>query len=90
MAQVDTDGNHSLFLNVQLAHLLTGNIHKKFSDIASYKDIIENNHVCYVMEFQHHLIFLQCSLAPLAVDQRAYVMACCLMCLCLSIHPSVR
>ena len=29
-AQVDTDGNHSLFLHEQLAHLHTGNTKRKF------------------------------------------------------------
>ena len=57
MAQVDTYGNHGVFLHEQLAHLHTGNTQKKVSNIASDEDIIENNymlHVCYAVEFKRH------------------------------------
>ena len=43
MPQVDTDGNHGLFLHEQLAH--AGNKHKKVLNIASNEDIMENNHM---------------------------------------------
>ena len=45
MAQVDTDGNHGLFLHEQFAHLHTGNTQKKVSNIASDEDIMENNYM---------------------------------------------
>ena len=45
MAQVDTDGNHSLFLHEQLVHLHAGNTQKKVSNIASDEDIMENNYM---------------------------------------------
>ena len=45
MAQVDTDGNHSLFLHEQLAHLHTGNTQTKVSNIVSNGDIMENNYM---------------------------------------------
>ena len=45
MAQVNTVGNHSLFLHEQLAHLHTGNTQKKVSNIASDEDIMENNYM---------------------------------------------
>ena len=45
MAQVNTDGNHSLFLHEQLFHLHTGNTQKKVSNIASDEDIMENNYM---------------------------------------------
>ena len=54
MAQVDTDGNHSLFLHEQLAHLHTGNTQKKVSNTASDEDIMENKYVFYVMVFKRH------------------------------------
>ena len=54
MAQVDTDGNHGLFLHEQLAHLHTGSTQKKVSNIASGDDIMQINYVCYVMEFKSH------------------------------------
>ena len=54
MAQVDTDKNHGLSLHEQFAHFYTGNTQKKVSNIVSDEDIMENNHVCYVMEFKHH------------------------------------
>ena len=63
MAQVDTNGNHGLFLHKQLAHLHTGNIQKKVSNIASDEDIRENNHM-FVMLWNlsviSHFIFLGC------------------------------
>ena len=83
MTQVNTDGNHGLFLNEQLAHFNTGNTQKKVSNIASDEDIIKNNYM-FVMLWNlsviRHLIFLQWFLAPLAVGQRAYVMVCCPSC----------
>ena len=45
MAQIDTDGNHVLFLHEHLAHLHTGNTQKKVSNIASDEDIVENNYM---------------------------------------------
>ena len=53
MAQVDTDGKHSLVLHEQLAHLHTRNTQKKVSNIASDEDILENNQM-FVMEFKCH------------------------------------
>ena len=47
-AQVDTDGNHSLFLHEQLAHLHTGNTQKKVSNTASGEDNMENNYMFVV------------------------------------------
>ena len=44
-AQIDSDGNHCLFLNEQLAQLHTGNTQKKVSNIASDEIIMENNYV---------------------------------------------
>ena len=41
--QVNTDGNHGLFLHEQLTHLHTGNTQKKVLDIASEEDIMEND-----------------------------------------------
>ena len=41
---VDKDGNHSLLLHEQLAHLPTGNTQKKVSNIASDEDM-ENNYM---------------------------------------------
>ena len=49
MAQVDIDGNHSLFLHEQLAHLHTGNTQKKVSIIASDEDIMENNYMFVIL-----------------------------------------
>ena len=43
--EVNTEGNHSLFLHEQLAHLDTGNTQKKVSKIASDEDIMENNYM---------------------------------------------
>ena len=43
-AQVDTDGNHVLYLLEQLAHLHIGNTQKKASNIASGENIMENNY----------------------------------------------
>ena len=61
-AQVDSDGNHGLFLHEQLAHLNTGNTQKKVSNIASDEDIMENN-IMFVMLWNLrvicHLIFPQ-------------------------------
>ena len=54
MAQVDTDGNHCLFLHEQLAHLHTGNTPKKVSNIASDEDIMENN--CVFVMFLNFLM----------------------------------
>ena len=51
MAHVDTDGNYGLFLHEQLAHLHIGNAQKKVSNIASHKDIMENN---YMLKFKRH------------------------------------
>ena len=45
MTQVDTDGNHGLFLHEQLAHLHTGSTQKNVSNIASDEDIMENNYM---------------------------------------------
>ena len=60
MAQVDSDGNHGLFLHDHLAHLHSGNIQKKVSNIAPDEDIMENN-VTFVMLWNlsviSHLIF---------------------------------
>ena len=64
MAQVDTDGNHGLFLHGQLVHLHTGNTQKKVSNIVSDENIMENNYM-FVMLWNSsvisHLIFPQCS-----------------------------
>ena len=65
MAQVESDGNHSLFLHGQLAHLHTGKSQKKVSTIASDEDIMENKYM-FVMLWNlsviSHLIFPQCHL----------------------------
>ena len=45
MVQVDTNGNHSLFLHEQFAHLHTGNTQTKVSKIASDEDIMDNNYM---------------------------------------------
>ena len=45
LAQVDTYGNHCLFLHEQLAHLHAGNTQRKVSHIASDEDIVENNYI---------------------------------------------
>ena len=61
-AQVNTDGNHGLFLP-ELSHLHTGNTQKKVSNIASDEDIMENNYI-FVMLWNlsviSHLIFPRC------------------------------
>ena len=62
MAQVDSNGNHSLFLHEQLAHLNTGNTQKKVSNIASDENIMENNIIfvmleCWNLRVFGHLIF---------------------------------
>ena len=44
-AKVDSDGNHGLFLDEQLAHLPTGNTLKKLSNIAFDEDNTENNYM---------------------------------------------
>ena len=63
MAQINNDGNHYLFLDEQLAHLHTGNTQKKFSNIASDEEIMENNYI-FVMLWNlsviSHMIFQQC------------------------------
>ena len=46
MAQVDTEGNHGLFLHEQLAHLHTGNTENKVSNIAYDEAIMENITLC--------------------------------------------
>ena len=48
LAQVDTDGNHGLYLHEQFAHLQTGNKQKKVSNIASGEEITENNYMFVV------------------------------------------
>ena len=45
MVQVDTDGNHGVFLHERLAHLHTRNTQKKVSNIVSDEDIMENNYM---------------------------------------------
>ena len=64
MAQVDTHGNHGLFLHGQLTHLHTGNTQKEVSNIAPDEDIMESNNM-FVMLWNlsaiSHLIFPQCS-----------------------------
>ena len=61
--QMDTDGNHGLFLHEQLAHLHTGDTEKKVINIASDEPIMENNYM-FVMLWNlsviNHLIFPQC------------------------------
>ena len=60
MAQVDTDGNHDLFLHEQLAHLHTGNAQKKVSNIASDEHNMENNYMLVMLwnlSVISHLIF---------------------------------
>ena len=42
-AQINTDGNHGLFLHEQLANLHTGNTKKKVPKLESDEDILENN-----------------------------------------------
>ena len=63
MAQLDTNGNHGLFLHEQLAHLHTGNTQKKVSNILSDEDIIEDI-IIFIMLWNlsviSHLIFPQC------------------------------
>ena len=62
-AQVDTDGNHSLFLHEQLVYLHTGNKQKKVSNIASDEDIMENMFVIlWNLSVISHVIFPQCSI----------------------------
>ena len=60
MAQVDTDGNHGLFLQEHLSHLQSENQQKKVSNIASDEDIMENDYM-FVMFWNlgviSHLIF---------------------------------
>ena len=63
MAQVDTDGNHDLFLHGQVAHLHTGNTQKKVSNTASDEHIMEKNYMFVVLwnlSVISHLIFPQC------------------------------
>ena len=45
MTQVDTDGNHSLFLHEQLTHVHNANTQKKVSNIVSDEGIIENDYM---------------------------------------------
>ena len=62
-AQVNTDGNHGLFLQEQLAHLRTGNTQKKVSNTASDEDVMGNNHMFVMLRNLRviiHLIFPQC------------------------------
>ena len=81
MAQVETDGNHGLFLYEQLTHLHTGNTQKKVSNIASDEDIMEKNKYMFVMLWNlsviSHLIFPQCFLfisdAKSKINLRGYV-----------------
>ena len=64
MAQVDTDGNHGLFLHKQLAHLHAGNTQKEVSNISSDDDIMENNYMLVMLwnlSVISHFIFPQCS-----------------------------
>ena len=63
MAQVDTDGNHGLFLHEQLTHLHTANEQKKVSNITSHEDIMENDYMFVRLgnlNVTSHLIFPQC------------------------------
>ena len=63
MAQFDTNGNHSLFLHEQLTHLHNANTQKKVSNIASDKDIMENDYMFVVLRnlsVFSFLIFPQC------------------------------
>ena len=59
MAQVNTDGKHSLLLHEQLTHLHTGNTQKKVSSIAADEDIMENNMFVMLWNLKviSHLIF---------------------------------
>ena len=41
-------------MSSSLIYILTQNTQKKVSNIASDEDIMENNHVCYVMEYKHN------------------------------------
>ena len=61
MAQVDTNGNLSLFLHEQLAHLHIGNTQKKVSNMSD-EDITENNMFVMLWNYRviSHLIFPQC------------------------------
>ena len=58
MAQVDTDGNHGLFLHEQLAYLHTGNTQKKVSNTASDEDIMGNNHMFVMLWNFPTMLFL--------------------------------
>ena len=62
-AQVNTDGNHSLFLHGQLAHLHAEDPLKKVSNIASDEVNMENNYMFVLLwnlSVISHLIFPQC------------------------------
>ena len=63
MVQVNTDGNHGLFLHEQLAHLHTRNTQKKVSNIVSNEDIMENNYMFGMLlnlSIISHWIFPHC------------------------------
>ena len=63
MAQVDTDGNHGLFLHEQLAHLHAGNTQNEVSNISPDEDIMGNNYMLVMLwnlSVIGHLIFPQC------------------------------
>ena len=65
MAQVYTNGNHSLFLHEQLTQLHTANTWRKLSNIASAEDIMQNDYmfvILFNLNVISHLIFLQCFL----------------------------
>ena len=64
MVQIDTDRNHGLVLNEQLAHLHTENTQKKVSNITSDEDIMENNDMfgikaSLVTRFSNNAFFFQ-------------------------------
>ena len=55
MPQVDTDGNHGVYFYMSSSLIYILEIHRrKFQTLVSDEDIMENNHVCYVMEFTRH------------------------------------
>ena len=63
MVQVDTDGNHGLFLHEQLANLHARNIQKKVSNIVSDEDIMENSYMfgmLWNLSVISHWIFPHC------------------------------
>ena len=60
MAQVDTDGNHGLFLHEQIAHVHTGSTQNKVSKEAFDEDLMENNYIFVMLwnlSVTGHLIF---------------------------------